>query len=167
MSKLTLDNFDNDFSELPNDLYDSVLDDNRGIFSGIRLTYPIIYNISLNRFIPGNNLANKKSAFMGWMINYNETNSLVDVLYRGFLFNEPLKISINLQEKYIQGYIYEQFMLAKNTIIENMPKIKKLKRINLKMITKQHALFIYKNLDNLIKQYEIVYGYEKSMILKA
>ena len=35
------------------------------------------------------------------------------------------------------------------------------------MISKTHALFIYKNLDNLIKQYEIMYGYENAQMMKA
>ena len=48
-----------------------------------------------------------------------------------------------------------------------MPRVKRLKRINLKMLTKSHALFIYRNLDKLIKEYERVYGYEKAMYMKA
>lgn len=43
-----------------------------------------------------------------------------------------------------------------------MPRIKKLKRLNLKMVSKTYALFIYKNLDKLIRQYEVMYGYENA-----
>ena len=48
-----------------------------------------------------------------------------------------------------------------------MPRIKKLKRLNLKMVSKTYALFIYKNLDKLIRQYEVMYGYENAQLLKA
>ena len=154
---------------------DKIIDDNlskdiwidRGMFTNIGLSYPIIYNVGIKKFIPGNNLTNKNNAFMGWLLGYDDKTHMVDVLYRGFLFNEPIKIPITLQQQYMQSYIFGQFKIACDTIIENMPRIKKLKRINLKMITRTHALFIYRNLDRLIKQYEIVYGYEKAMMMKA
>jgi len=62
----------------------------------------------------------------------------------------------------VQCYVWDQFKLAANSIIENMPRIKKLKRLNLKMVSKTYALFIYKNLDKLIRQYEVMYGYENA-----
>ena len=154
---------------------DKIIDDDlgkeiwvdRGMFNNIGLSYPVIYNAGIKKFIPGNNLTNKNNAFLGWFLGYDEKTHMVDVLYRGFLFNEPIKIPVTLQQQYMQSYISGQFKIACDTIIENMPRIKKLKRLNLKMITKTHALFIYRNLDRIIKQYEIVYGYEKAMLLKA
>ena len=139
----------------------------RGIFSNISLSYPVIYNAEIKKFIPGNSLTNKNNAFLGWLLGYDDLTHYVDVLYRGFLFKDPLKIPAILQQQHLQCYIQDQFKNATKTIIENMPRIKKLKRLNLKMISKTHALFIYKNLDNLIKQYEIMYGYENAQMMKA
>lgn len=148
------------------DLYKDVFVD-RGVFSNISLSYPVIYNARIKKFIPGNSLTNKNNAFLGWLIGYDDNTQYVDVLYRGFLFKDPVKIPINLQQQFVQCYVWDQFKLAANSIIENMPRIKKLKRLNLKMVSKTYALFIYKNLDKLIRQYEVMYGYENAQLLKA
>ena len=68
----------------------------KGMFSCITPGYSIIYNAGIKKFIPGNTLTNKNNAFMGWLIKYDDMTDMVDVLYRGFLFNEPLKMPITL-----------------------------------------------------------------------
>lgn len=78
------------------DLYKDVFVD-RGVFSNISLSYPVIYNARIKKFIPGNSLTNKNNAFLGWLIGYDDNTQYVDVLYRGFLFKDPVKIPINLQ----------------------------------------------------------------------
>ena len=165
--KITLDDFIDEGPVTNNEYAYKPVFDSKGMLNDINLCQPIIYNVSLKRFIPGRNLTNKLNAFLGWVIKYDKTSNLVDVLYRGFLFKDPVKISTQLQQKYIQEYVYGQFEQARDSIIENMPRIKKLKRINLKMITKQQALFIYRNFDSLIDYYEMMYGHEKSMFLKS
>ena len=156
----------NEESKKPSMTYKDVMTD-RGIFTGISLGYPITYNAMIKKFIPGNNLQNKNNAFLGWILDYSDSTNTIDVLYRGFLMHDPLSIPITLQTQHLQSYIYDKFKQACNAIIENMPRIKKLKRINLKMINREHALFIYRNIDNLIKQYETMYDYEKAQYLKA
>lgn len=139
----------------------------KGIFECISIGYPILYSSEFKQFTPGNKkILNNNGAFLGWYIKYHD-NNLVDVLYRGFLLQDPLKFSLNLQERYLQSYIQNQFEIACNSIIENMPRVKRLKRINLKMITKEYTLYLYRNLDKLIDNYESLYGYEKAMYLKA
>ena len=156
----------NEDSKKPSITYKDIMAD-RGIFTGISMGYPITYNALIKKFIPGNNLQNKNSAFLGWILNYSDMAQTVDVLYRGFLLHDPLKIPMTLQTQHLQSYIYDKFKQACEAIIENMPRIRKLKRINLKMINREHALFIYRNIDSLIKQYEIMYDYEKAMYLKS
>ena len=43
-----------------------------------------------------------------------------------------------------------------------MPRVKRLKRINLKMITRDLALILYDNLDRIEKEYSKIFGYEES-----
>lgn len=171
MLSLDDERFNGSLSENKNNIYDnSIYKDlyiDKGLFNHSGSTYPIIYNANIKRYMPVHNVSKAGNAFLGWLIKYNDMTHFVDVLYRGFLYNTPLKIPNILQEQYIQCYIYDSFQTACKEIIKNMPNIKKLKRINLKMITKQHALFIRENLDKLIQHYEIVYNYEKSQILKA
>lgn len=146
--------------------YNDILTD-RGTFTGITSAFPITYNAILKKFIPGNNLENKNNAFLGWFIEYNDMENTIDVLYRGFLMNEITTLPITLQSRYIQSYISDKFKEACKTIIANMPRIKKLKRLNLKMITYEHAKFIYRYIDKMISYYEDMYGYEKAMMIKA
>ena len=48
-----------------------------------------------------------------------------------------------------------------------MPRIKRLKRINLKMITKEHALMLYYHLEDFIARYQSIYDYTEAQKLKA
>ena len=138
----------------------------RGPFNNVGITHSIVYNIVSKRFVPGYTI-NDINAFMGWLIDYDENTDLVDVLYRGFLMKDPLRFSLGLKPYYIQTNIEESFKHAAESIIEKMPRIKKLKRLNLKMITREHALFIYHNLEDIINYYQNLYGYEKAQIFKA
>lgn len=136
-------------------------------FDGIDLGYPILYDIEQKRFLPFPKLQKNETAFLGWMLNYDDLTNIIDVLYRGFLMNDYVKFPMTLKPIYIQSYIMGEFQKATNAIIEQMPRIKKLKRLNLKMPTREHAIFIYNNLNTLIKNYEFIYGYEKAGYFKA
>jgi hypothetical protein len=43
-----------------------------------------------------------------------------------------------------------------------MPRIKRLKRINLKMLTKEYALTLYYHLDDFIARYQSMYDYAEA-----
>ena len=51
--------------------------------------------------------------------------------------------------------------------MKNMPRIKKLKRINLKMLSKDQACLLYNNFDKIISGYIDLFGYEYGEMLKA
>lgn len=127
---------------------------------------PIVYNTDLKQFIICNKI-NENNAFIGWVLDYNQDTKFINVLYRGFLNKEPLKFSMTLKPMFIQSYISSEFEKMKFTIKENMPRIKKLKRINLKMLTKEYAIHLYTYLNDYINIYEILYGYIEAQKLKA
>ena len=139
----------------------------RGIFQGLSLGSPIVYNTSIKKFIPGFDVSNKNNAFLGWYLNFDDETKIVDVLYRGFLLKEPLHIPFTLQSRNLQTYINEQFKIAAKSISENMPRVKKLKRLNLKMMTYEQAIFLYRNIDAMIRKYEDIYDFQKAGYLKA
>ena len=96
-----------------------------------------------------------------------KTLNFCDVLYKGFLLKDPIEISSNINDYYMPIYIKKEFEKSRNSIISLMPRIKRLKRLNLKMITRQHALIIYNNLDNFIDSYAYVFGDNDAQIFKA
>jgi len=48
-----------------------------------------------------------------------------------------------------------------------MPRIKRLKRLNLKMLNKNHVNILYQKFDTIIKGYEKAFGYEYAQTIKA
>lgn len=139
----------------------------RGMFQGVSLGSPIIYNKAIKDFIPGSDVSNKDNAFLGWYLGFDDTSKIIDVLYRGILLKDALHIPLTMQSRNLQTYISEQFKVASKSISGKMPRIKKLKRLNLKMITYEQMLFLYRNIDGLIKWYEGLYGFEAAGYLKA
>lgn len=139
---------------------------NQGLFTGAGISTPVVYNTIMKTFIPSGTV-NEYSAFLGWIINKDNSKDLIDVLYRGFLFKEPLQFPATLKPLFIQSYIAGEFEKIKQAIKENMPRIKRLKRINLKMITKEHALMLYYYLDDFIARYQSMYDYVEAQKLKA
>ena len=134
---------------------------NQGLFTGAGISTPVVYNTIMKTFIPSGTV-NEYSAFLGWILNTDNSQDLIDVLYRGFLFKEPLQFPATLKPLFIQSYIAGEFEKIKQAIKENMPRIKRLKRINLKMITKEHALMLYYHLDDFIARYQSIYDYAEA-----
>ena len=134
--------------------------------SELKPSTPIIYNTDLKQFIICNKI-NKNTAFIGWVLDYDKDTEFINVLYRGFLNKEPLKFPMTLKPMFIQSFIFSEFERMKFTIKENMPRIKKLKRLNLKMLTREYAVHIYTYLNDYINTYEILYGYVEAQKLKA
>lgn len=88
----TLDDTDGDIQvqdKLP-------LKDNGIFFRGMGIGSTIIYNVDIKKFILGNKV-NDKNAFLGWVIDYSNQTNLINVLYRGFLFKDPVKFSLTLK----------------------------------------------------------------------
>ena len=104
---------------------------------------------------------------LGIGVVFNKNGNICDCLYKGFLLQDCLTISTTVKENYIETYVYKEFLKYKEYIKQLMPRVKKLKRLNLKLLNKEQVNYIYQNFDNIFKGYQRVLGYEKAMMLKA
>lgn len=104
---------------------------------------------------------------LGVGVVFNKDGNMCDCLYKGFLLQDCLNISSTVKENYIETYVYKEFLKYKEYIKQLMPRVKKLKRLNLKLLNKEQVNYIYQNFDNIFKGYQRVLGYEKAMMFKA
>lgn len=104
---------------------------------------------------------------LGVGVVFNKNGNMCDCLYKGFLLQDCLNISSTVKENYIETYVYKEFLKYKEYIKQLMPRVKKLKRLNLKLLNKEQVNYIYQNFDNIFKGYQRVLGYEKAMMFKA
>jgi len=72
----------------------------QGLFTGAGISTPIVYNTIMKTFIPSGTV-NEYSAFLGWILKKDNSKNLIDVLYRGFLFKEPLQFPLTLKPMFI------------------------------------------------------------------
>lgn len=133
------------------------------LYNTVRIGGPITYNINLKQFSIVHDI--KINPFIGHFLQY--TSNIVDVLYRDFLLKDMLKVPNDVKPQYIQSYIFSYFKQVRQSIIDNMPRIKKLKRLNLKMLTRTHTQIIYNNIDNIAHMRTVLYGYEAGQMFKA
>lgn len=132
------------------------------MYYGIGLGTPVSYSSNIDKFIPA---INSEFYHMGVVLS-NEGHQF-DVLYKGFLLKDCLKISATIKENYLRIYVKKNFEALKDYIKTQMPRHRKLKRLNLKLITKQQTQLLYRNLDKIIDGYEQLFGYEYANKLKA
>ncbi|WQJ53491.1 MAG: hypothetical protein [Wendovervirus sonii] len=135
------------------------------IYDCMQVGDPIYYDNTEKIFTPVYKGTNQ--AFIGYFIYYNKVSNIITVMYRDFLINNILQIPGTIKEFYIQNYLKKTFEIYKNSIIKNMPRIKRLKRIKLQMFNKTAALLMHDNIDNIIKTYEEAFGKEKANEFKA
>lgn len=96
-----------------------------------------------------------------------DNNYYVNVLYKGFLLKDILSFSQNVKTYNIQNYIIGQFKYYKNALFLKMPKIKRLKRLNLKLLTLKQAHILYDNFEKIIEGYTKIFGEDYANNLKA
>lgn len=104
---------------------------------------------------------------VGIGVVFNKNGNICDCLYKGFLLQDCLNISTTVKENYIETYVYKEFLKYKEYIKQLMPRVKKLKRLNLKLLNKEQVNYIYQNFDDIFKGYQRMLGYEKAMMFKA
>lgn len=132
-------------------------------FDSINTGFCIMYDYKMKNFLP--EIHRDLGVFVGQLLN--KENNLFNVLYKGFLLKDPVTIAPNIKDQYASIFIKKEFEHTRDSIIALMPRVKRLKRINLKMITKDLALILYDNLDRIEKEYSKIFGYEESQIFKA
>lgn len=115
-----------------------------------------------NKLIVSNSQGN-----LGVGVVFNKNGNMCDCLYKGFLLQDCLTISTTVKENYIETYVYKEFLKYKEYIKQLMPRVKKLKRLNLKLLNKEQVNYLYQNFDDIFKGYQRVLGYEKTMMFKA
>lgn len=138
----------------------------KGFFEGTCMSTTIVYNTVLKKIMPSN-IVNEINWFIGWLLNYNNQTDLIDVLYKGYLMKDPVQFPSDLKPRYVQNFISSQFKIAQETIKNNMPRAKKLKRLNLKMLNRKYARELYEYFDSFIENYSELYGRQQADILKA
>jgi len=74
---------------------------------------------------------------LGVGVVFNKNGNMCDCLYKGFLLQDCLNISSTVKENYIETYVYKEFLKYKEYIKQLMPRVKKLKRLNLKLLNKE------------------------------
>lgn len=112
-------------------------------------------------------IVSNASGNLGVGVVFNKNGNMCDCLYKGFLLQDCLTISTTVKENYIETYVYKEFLKYKEYIKQLMPRVKKLKRLNLKLLNKEQVNHIYQNFDDIFKGYQRVLGYEKAMMFKA
>lgn len=112
-------------------------------------------------------IVSNASSNLGVGVVFNKNGNMCDCLYKGFLLQDCLNISTTVKENYIETYVYKEFLKYKEYIKQLMPRVKKLKRLNLKLLNKEQVNYLYQNFDDIFKGYQRVLGYEKSMMFKA
>ena len=112
-------------------------------------------------------IVSNASSNLGVGVVFNKNGNMCDCLYKGFLLQDCLNISTTVKENYIETYVYKEFLKYKEYIKQLMPRVKKLKRLNLKLLNKEQVNYIYQNFDDIFKGYQRVLGYEKAMMFKA
>lgn len=131
-----------------------------------RLNAPIIYSIQEKKFNLKFSL-DEGDLYMGSLINSNQYTQIIDVLYKDFLLKDPIKIPAGIKDRYMQTFIKKKYDTLTSYIISKMPRIKKLKRINLKMIDHRLAYQIAVNFNEIVNSHQMIYGYEASQLYKA
>lgn len=133
------------------------------IFDDIQCGENIRYDFNSKKFAPF--YSKSLGVHVGQFLN--RTQNCCDILYKGFLLKDPIEISSNINDYYMPIYIRKEFEKVRDSIISLMPRVKRLKRLNLKMITRQHALIIYNNLNEFTDKYAYVFGDSPAQIFKA
>lgn len=105
--------------------------------------------------------------FIGIILNHNTIKREVHVLYKDFLLKDPIKISATIKDRYMQNYIHKKYANIIKYIISKMPRVKKLKRLNLKMIDREMTMYLNTYLNDIVDSYQYIFGYEESQIFKA
>lgn len=119
---------------------------------------------NINTFINGQYPESYK---VGIVINNNKYKYNCDVLYKGFLLKDILNIPDSLKEMYIQIFIKKNFDNIKEIIKQKMPRCKRLKRLNLKLLNKELVSILYSHFDEIIAGYQELFGSDYANRLKA
>lgn len=171
MTTLTIEDFDNininDFQDTEtyaNDQEKTL--QKRNAISDYPQGFPIMYSVKLKKFVTFRP-SDSSSAFLGLFLQYDENTDTADVLYKNFLLHDPIKISSDVRPQYVQIYIKKIFEQTKNSIIAQMPRIKKLKRLNLKMMNRSHTQILQYHFNKFVSNYEKIFGYEQAQLFRA
>lgn len=136
---------------------------NQTIYDCIPIGNCILYDYNIKRFFP--KIYSHEGVFVGQFLNIE--SDICNVLYKGFFLKDLLTIKPNINDQYVQIYLKKEFESYRNGIINRMPCVKRLKRMNLKMITRELTYILYDHLNNIGKEYEKIYGYDAAQIYKA
>lgn len=171
MTSLTIDDFDNidikSFDEINEyaEQQEKTLP-KRNAISDCPQGFPIRYSSKLKKFVTFKP-TDSPSAFLGLFLQYDENTDTADVLYKNFLLHDPMKISSDVRPQYVQIYIKKMFDQIKTSIISQMPRIKKLKRLNLKMMNRSHTQILQYHFNTFVSNYEKIFGYEQAQLFRA
>ena len=127
---------------------------------------PVVYLSDIRKYTISTGI-DSNLLHIGVILNTDPNKRLVNVLYKNFLLNDPIKISPNVRPYNVQSYINGKFELAKKQIIQLMPRMRKLKRINLKMLNPSQINILYVDLDTIMEGYETSFGLQYAEELKA
>lgn len=120
----------------------------------------IIPGMPVSYYVEDKNIGVRQAALESYKLGIvlDAKKDTVTVLYKGFLQREPFIAGLSGSSRFIQYDIKAEYKSVQANIIKHMPSIKKLKRLNIRLLDRNTIDLFKLNFDKVMSGYANFFG---------